>query len=299
MNNPALDNICPMPFYEGPDQTDIKTPRWDSKKDWAFGQVYPFIVPRGQLPSTQVFIGDQSSIDGIRIYNANTMEYVGSLTHEGTEYSIEHVPMLDGEYMLVIYTDPSEDYPQIRLAEGRYFLAVFSEGDAFWYSDVFTVADLSGTSASLASPHTENYIELEWWDDKNFVTDDGIVLYQLHSRLDDRGYKNRLYVMSDIGMPDYQFDEEGESRDGYFFPFKQVSKKMYSFSFLAPEYLCDSLRLLRMADHVVIRHKGLVYEVREISTSFEWQEGGWLASVKIEFETNTVAKKIGSGIYHS
>lgn len=306
MNNSKLDSLCPLPFYEGPDQTDLQFPEWDCNKEWAYGQIYPFIVPKGYSPTAQIYLGDLNTVDTVKIYSADTRTPVVTIADDGRVYSVEPIASRDSEYMLVIYTS-LENGPlaQLNLQEGRYFFVVLSNGDKFWYSDIFTIVDRNRDRAIGPPPSqqvldVDSYIELQWRDNADFTTDDGIVVYNLRTRAlqqQSTPYWNRLYIMSDIGMPDYKFEEEGESRDGYFFPFKQISKKVYRFNFLAPEYLCDSLRLVRMADHIQIRYKGNTYSVTGFSPAFEWQDGGWLASVEIEFETKTVAKKVGTGIY--
>ena len=47
-------------------------------------------------------------------------------------------------------------------------------------------------------------------------------------------FKNRVYVCSELGKPEYKFEEEGENRDGYFFPEKQISEKNVSFHIFSP-----------------------------------------------------------------
>ena len=97
-------------------------------------------------------------------------------------------------------------------------------------------------------------------------------------------------------MPDYEFEEEGEERDGYFFPEKQISEKTYKFSFLAPEYLCDVMRLIRLSDIVQVTDKyGHLYNVDSFLIEPKWQQQGNLANVECEFQTDTVVKKIGRG----
>lgn len=109
-------------------------------------------------------------------------------------------------------------------------------------------------------------------------------------------YRNRLYFCTELGRPDYEFSEEGETRDGYFFPEKQVSEKTYHFMILAPEYLCDVMRFIRMSDYKVVRDQfGRVYECDTFLITPKWQNQGYLASVDVEFQTDTVVKKIGRG----
>ena len=93
-----------------------------------------------------------------------------------------------------------------------------------------------------------------------------------------------------------EFEEDGEERDGYFFPEKQISVKTFKCTILAPEYLCDVMRFIRMADYIHITDKyGREYDCDTFLITPKWQTQGDLASVEIEFKTNTVVKKIGRG----
>ena len=99
-----------------------------------------------------------------------------------------------------------------------------------------------------------------------------------------------------IRETEYKFEEEGEERDGYFFPEKQISEKTYKCTILAPEYLCDVMRFIRMADYVRVTDKyGRNYDCDTFLITPKWQTQGNLASVEIEFETATVVKKNGRG----
>jgi hypothetical protein len=75
-----------------------------------------------------------------------------------------------------------------------------------------------------------------------------------------------------------------------------ISEKRYKCSILAPEYLCDVMRFIRLSDFVdVLDQYGTMYHCDTFLCTPEWQEQGDLASVEIEFETDTVVKKIGKG----
>jgi hypothetical protein len=73
-------------------------------------------------------------------------------------------------------------------------------------------------------------------------------------------------------------------------------KKKYKFEFIAPEYLCDAIRIVRMHDFVNIYFKGKKYSVENIIFDPKWREQGNLAVVETEFECDTIVKKIGRGI---
>ena len=108
-------------------------------------------------------------------------------------------------------------------------------------------------------------------------------------------FKNILYLDSALAKPEYPFEEEGESRDGYFFPIKQISEKRYRFAFFASEYLLDVMRFIRMADYAEIEWHGQKYPLDTFLITPEWENNGDVASVEAQFDTATVAKKIGVG----
>lgn len=189
-----------------------------------------------------------------------------------------------GEFYLTIESGTEYDVligmpSGLNLAIGRYYLVVKDGFDGEWVSDILTVVE----DDFLVDG---NYVKMEWYDQSSLVSDSGIVSYQ-------NGYKNIIYIRSDIAKPEYMYEEDGENRDGYFFPEKQISKKRYKFGFLAPEYLLDVLRLVRLSDYVKITYKGREYQCSEILITPTWESEGDLASVAVEFDTNTVVKAVG------
>jgi hypothetical protein len=179
-------------------------------------------------------------------------------------------------YDVILY--PATLPMPINMLDGIYYMRL-SDGVQTWYSEMFTVVqDVSG------------YVKVQWWDIENLVFDAGQIVYTNPT------YKNTLYLCTELGKPEYEFEEEGQDRDGYFFSEKQISTKKYKCTILAPEYLCDVMRFIRMADYIRVRDKyGNVYNCDTFLITPKWQTQGDLASVEIEFKTDTVVKKIGRG----
>ena len=210
---------------------------------------------------TQVLTTDMALAE---IYSENG-QYVGSfdLTIEsGTDYD-------------VIVGNPSN----LNLPIGRYYIVVKDSFCEQWVSDILTVVDDDVLTNG-------NYVKLEWYDQQDLVTDSGIISY-------DNDYKNIVYLATDLAKPEYVYEEDGENRDGYFFPEKQISKKRYKFGFYAPEYLLDVLRLVRLADYAKVSYKGREYQCSEILLTPNWESQGDVALVEGEFDTNTVVKAVG------
>ena len=121
--------------------------------------------------------------------------------------------------------------------------------------------------------------------------DAGTIIYELDNAI----FHNIVYLASEIAKPEYTFEEEVERRDGYDFPTKQISSKTYRFSFFATEYMLDVLRLVRMADRIVISNAGRDYLASAFLITPEWEKEGDVAGVAAQFQTDMVAKKIGLG----
>lgn len=198
-------------------------------------------------------------------------ELVGS--YPSVRDAIEIVTF-DG-YDYLVYTGL---FPFTASFENGQYYAVLVAGERTWYSEVFTVVN------DIAP-----YLKIVWWDNEDFVMDAGRIVYRNPT------FKNVLYLDAQIAKPEYVFEEEGENRDGYFFPTKQISEKRYRFAFLASEYLLDVMRFIRMADFAYIESNGQRYSLDTFLITPEWESNGDVAAVSAEFDTATVAKKIGVG----
>lgn len=262
------NNFSCLPFYQSIEEQNAR--KW-----WLYGRIYPLFCGKSLLPFQFQTDIDFVSLDytqfRIELFNAKTNELVLTLTD--MRYAIESVN-IDSK-ILLLYRGDFELGTLV--VEGQYYLkvTVLINPNRIYYSEVFTlVADL------------QPYLKIEWWDAENFVMDAGTIVY-------DGSFKNRLYLQADLAKPEYLFEDESETRDGYLFPIKQISEKRYKFSFFASEYLLDVMRFIRMADFVEITYSGKLFKPDSFLITPEWEKEGDVASVNAEFETNTVAKKIG------
>ena len=205
-------------------------------------------------------------------------QLVGDYTSAIQSY-ITIVPFTTLGYDVIVFGGQLPVFPS--MDNGQYYAQMIISGTVY-YSEMFTVVnDISG------------YLKLEWWDIDDFVMDAGTIVYKYAGGTQ---FKNVLYLCSDIAKPEYTFDDEVEERDGYTFPTKQISKKVYHFNFFASEYLLDVMRFVRMADYVRITKHGQNYiDIDTFLITPEWEDNGDVAGVEAEFSTATVAKKIGRG----
>lgn len=263
------NNISVLPWY-----TSIN--EQNHRKSYAYGTIYPLFTPKRTLLPFQIMRNTSSrNITRAQLYDKNGVLFA-DITTALKETGLQIVPFASLGYDVIVY--PSLLPFAIDTPDGIYY-ARMTDGVNVWYSEMFTiVGDLSG------------YLKIEWYDVENFVFDAGQIVYQ------NPKFHNVLYLCTELGKPEYPFEEEGETRDGYFFPEKQISKKTYRCMALAPEYLCDVMRFIRMSDKVFVTDKyGHQYDCDTFLITPKWQTQGDLASVEIEFETATVAKKIGRG----
>lgn len=257
------NNISPLPFY---DNLALQNHR----KDYAFGQIYPLITYRNMLLPFQVVLANGVLVNWVRLYNFNTGKFI-DITRSMKENGLQ-IKQFPG-FMLLKYPGT---LPIVEIKyEGLYYLAILISGLGTIYSDVFTVTN-----------KVDDYLLLEYYNSYNFELKNGIVDFS-------DNFKFRCYLNTQIGKPEYDFEEEATERMGYTFIESQVSKKIYKFTFVAPEYLCDALRIVRLCENKQITSKLQTYDLTTFNMEPEWEDQGDLAAVECEFETDTVIANIG------
>lgn len=263
------NNFSVLPWY-----TSIS--EQNHRKSYAYGQIYPLFTPVNKFLPFQIMRNTRSNgITSVRIYHKDGTLFA-NVTQAAKDTGLQVVRFASMGYDVIVY--PGIIPMPITQLDGIYY-ATISDGVQTWYSEMYTIVqDVSG------------YLKIEWYDIENAVFDAGTIVYQ------NPQFKNVLYLCTELGKPEYKFEEDGENRDGYFFPEKQISEKIYHCIFLAPEYLCDVMRFIRMSDYITVTDKyGHSYDCDTFLITPKWQTQGDLASVEIEFETETVVKKIGRG----
>lgn len=255
------NNLQVLPFYDSIEKQHHRKP-------YAFGQAYPLIA------STKGLLPFQLEVDS---YYENPLDlndaeiiYLDPETHISVIQELR-----DGVY--TSSDDTSEKtvitWPApvliTQLHPGFAYLWIEDAHGNEYYSEVFCLVD-----------DLSRYVRLDWWDNDS----EG-----------NPGFINTLYIDTIVGKPKYEFDEEGTDRDGYFFAEKQLSKKVYRFGFVAPEYLCDALRIVRMSDNIQVTFNRETHDCDSIVIEPEWEEQGDLASVGVEFTTGSVIKRIAAG----
>ena len=257
------NNISPFPFYD-----DIS--RQNHRKDYAFGQIYPLVIYKNMLLPFQFCVSSGTSVSEAKLYTvggALAADILSNLKENGLvvkSYTGFKLVKYPGTLPVNAIKHEGQYYIRLRLNSGKYF-----------YSDIFTVYN-----------RVDDYLELEYSNSYNFELKNGMIDFS-------DSFKFKCYLPTQIGKPEYDFEEEATERMGYTFIESQVSKKLYKFTFLAPEYLCDALRIVRLCNDKQITSKGQVYDLTTFNMKPEWEEQGDLAAVECEFETDTVISNIG------
>ena len=257
------NNISPLPFYD-----DISLQ--NHRKDYAFGQIYTLVIYKNMLLPFQFCVSSGTSVSEAKLYTKGGVlvaDILSNLKENGLvvkSYTGFKLVKYPGTLPVNAIKHEGQYYIRLRLNSGKYF-----------YSDIFTVYN-----------RVDDYLELEYSNSYNFELKNGLIDFS-------DSFKFKCYLPAQIGKPEYDFEEEATERMGYTFIESQVSKKLYKFTFLAPEYLCDALRIVRLCNDKQITSKGKVYELTTFNMKPEWEEQGDLAAVECEFETDTVISNIG------
>ena len=257
------NNISPLPFYD-----DINLQ--NHRKDYAFGNIYQLITYKNMLLPFQVVLAGGTAINWVRLYNFNTGAYT-DITASIKENGLALKSYTDFKLLKYPGTLPIVEIKH----EGLYYLAISISDLGIIYSDVFTVTN-----------KIDDYLLLEYYNSYNFELKGGIVDFS-------DNFKFKCYLNTQVGKPEYDFEEEATERMGYTFIESQVSKKIYKFTFIAPEYLCDALRIVRLCENKRAISKKQTYDMTTFTMEPEWQDQGDLAAVECEFETDTVIANIG------
>lgn len=258
------NNISVLPFYESIGEQNHRLP-------YSFGQIYPLFTKAGYIIPFQIWES------GLNTANLNFF------LHDKNGIQIENISqgmrqsglsISDG---IIVYTGYLPVNPNIQ--EGQYYIRV-TDGQKTLYSEIFT-----------AVAQTDGFIEISWWDVEPLEFDSGKIIYG-----GPINYKNRLLLCTELSRPEYTFVEESEERDGFNFPLKQISEKTYKFTFHATEFLLDAMRFINLSDYVRVKDQyGRIYECDTFLFTPKWSNQGDIASVEVEFQTNTAVKKIGRG----
>lgn len=256
------NNISPLAFYD-----DIALQ--NHRKSYAFGQVFPLITYKNYLLPFQ-FIANTASKE---ISKVLIWDYDSNANFDITQGIVDAGLIIKSISDFTVIEYPALFPINAISGEGLKYLTI-QIGTSMYYSEVFCVKN-----------NVDDCILLEWDNSYNFDMPNGVIDFQ--------DFSFKCYLQTQIGRPEYSFEEEATERLGYSFVENQVSKKTYKFTFLAPEYLCDALRIVRLCNNKRITQGNEIYDLTSFSMEAKWQEQGDLASVEAEFDTATVIANLG------
>jgi hypothetical protein len=263
------NNFSPLAFRK-------KESKATYEKWYAFGKNYAIPASANTLTPFQftelnipVFDPDTIEVEAVN-------EETGEPTKTGVYVSFDVMPEHGG----VLYVSPGKNSFREALPQGTY-RARFTIGDEVYISTPFCVIPGIETSSK--------YLLIEYWNDEKIAYPDGFITTGANN-----DFRYQMYVPATICKPKYEFEEELTKRAGYKFLELQTSTKVYAFTFVAPEFICDAMRLIRLSDYIRISHDGEYYNALNFEFDVDWQEQLYLAAVDCQFETDSIIQKLPS-----
>lgn len=262
MANPIC--ISPLKFYD-----DFH--KQNRYRSFAYGHVAPLITNSNVVSPFQLIVS--GNVSEVYVRSADTNKRVtGNVVERFKDAGLRNVSKNDYNILLFLGIFPLSgviDY------EGQYWLEIHSGG--WYYSEVFCFDN-----------NIDDCLKVEYWNPEgDFALKNGIII------LGSENFHFILLLKSELGKPEYSFEEEATKRLGYSFIESQVSKKTYKFNTVIPEYLCDAMRIIRLCSQKKITCKGETYDAITFNMEVDWQEQGDLASVTCEFDVDNIITNLG------
>lgn len=247
------------------------------KKWYAYGKEFALPFSTTELPPFQFTVVNLPSFDPTTVEVFLVDEATGTRVATGVKIKVDS---MDG-HGSVLYVSPGSNVYAKSIEPGVY-RAEFAipEGETY-VSTPICVTDGIETNT--------NFVKLEYWNDEKLAYPNGFVTTGT-----DNDFKFQMYIPTTFFKPKYEFEEEITKRAGYKFLELQTCNKVFGFNFLAPEYICDALRLVRLSDYIRFTHDGEYYNALNFEYSPDWQDNGYLAAIECQFETDTIIQKLPS-----
>lgn len=259
--------LSPLRFYDN-------LSKQNHRKSYAYGHISPLIMPFNTLDPFQfVLINNTDQIIDAYLIDAKTDERItGNILKQLEEAGFTHKNI--GGLRLVTFPGI---FPLLDIKyEGEYYLLLQSNIGYDYYSEVFCFTNTS-----------DDCLTLEYWNpEADFLIKNGIISFADNFRF-------KIRLRTELGKPEYKFEEEATKRLGYSFIESQVSSKIYKFNAVIPEYLCDALRIVRLCSNKTIESKGETYDMITFDMDVDWQDQGDLASVNCEFQVDNILVNLG------
>lgn len=281
MANPIC--LSPLKFYDDP-------AKQNHRKSYAYGHIVPVLNRRYGLMPFQFVLPEgvtwgtgQNRKLYVRLINAKDESEWTDISDKfcrSTGTTELYYDLFKSYYFGEVFSFKGDSVIFNDVPEGLYYLEIEIQNFRVWavsfYSEVFSISD-----------NTDDCLEIEYWNSVgSFEIAGGGITF-------DGNFHFKLLLRTEIGKPEYEFEEEATKRLGYSFIESQVSKKIFKFNIVAPEYLCDAMRIIRLCDNKIIRCKGEEYKALSFEMEVDWEEQGDLASVDCSFEVDNVIVNTG------
>ena len=262
MANPIC--ISPLKFYD-----DFH--KQNRYRSFAYGHIAPLITNPNVVSPFQLIVS--GNVSEVYVRSADTNKRVtGNVVERFKDAGLRNVSKNGYKVLLFLGIFPLSgviDY------EGQYWLEIHSGG--WYYSEVFCFDN-----------NIDDCLKVEYWNPEgDFALKNGIIV------LGSENFHFILLLKSELGKPEYSFEEDATKRLGYSFIESQVSKKTYKFNTVIPEYICDAMRIIRLCSQKKITCKGETYDAITFNMEVDWQEQGDLASVTCEFDVDNIITNLG------
>lgn len=266
----TFNNFSPLAFRE-------KSMKATYKKWYAYGKEFALPFSTTELPPFQFTVANLPSFDPTTVEVSLVDEATGARIATGIKIKVDS---MDG-HGSVLYVSPGSNVYAKSIDPGVY-RAEFAipEGETYVSTPICVTEGIETNT---------NFVKLEYWNDEKLAYPNGFVTTGT-----DNDFKFQMYIPTTFFKPKYEFEEEITKRAGYKFLELQTCNKVFGFNFLAPEYICDALRLVRLSDYIRFSHDGEYYNALNFEYSPDWQDNGYLAAIECQFETDTIIQKLPS-----
>lgn len=257
--------LSPLAFYDSINKQN-------HRKSYAYNNISPLIMNLGIIDSFQFCIGKYDK--SIKISNVYLVYYKNNKQIDIKSKLEENGLKLynNNEYALIEYPGFSST---VVVEEGLYYLKIVLSNKNTYFSEIFCFTN-----------STNDCLEIKYNNpNSRFYLKNGII--------DLRQLSFVIRLRTELGKPEYSFEEESTKRLGYSFIESQVSKKVYKFNVVLPEYQCDALRLIRLCSNKKLSTFDSEYEPITFEMDVDWQEQGDLASVNCQFDVDNIIYNSG------
>lgn len=266
----TFNNFSPLAFRE-------KSMKATYKKWYAYGKEFALPFSTTELPPFQFTVANLPSFDPTTVEVFLVDEAAGTRVATGIKIKVDSMD----EHNSVLYVSPGSNVYAKSIEPGVY-RAEFTipEGETYVSTPICVTEGIETNT---------NFVKLEYWNDEKLAYPNGFITTGT-----DNDFKFQMYIPTTFFKPKYEFEEEITKRAGYKFLELQTCNKVFGFNFLAPEYICDALRLVRLSDYIRFTHDGEYYNALNFEYNPDWQDNGYLAAIECQFETDTIIQKLPS-----